>query len=119
MSLKRLITGKPGNIREFAQMTKETGITDVDILFHSLSNPGLTGDEIMDGRIIYSSGNYEQVLGGRNLEYIQQHDRVRTEKRMYTGEEMITELMIEAEPNLDYLNEQNIGYNIRILNEAD
>jgi len=125
MTVKKLLTGQPGNIREFADMVKGKKLP-VNVLFHTWYEQGMGGDELMRGRIIYSAGNIEDVLSNNNIKYVQNHNRAFKEiiedgqlKKYFTGNEIIRIMQGEVQKNLEHLTNSQIKYQLRVVNQAD
>lgn len=133
MTIKKLLTGQPGNIKEFVDMTKSKNLP-VNVLFHTWCDQGQGGDEFIRGRIIYSAGNIDEILSGNGIKYTQNHDRVFKEriergkigrlkidhlKRYFTGSEIIEIMQEEAHKNLEHLTNNQIKYQLRVVNQAD
>jgi len=62
MSLRRFLTGNPGNITEFVQMVKERGLP-VTVLFNLKRERNLASSvPIIMGKIVYFGGNFEYAI---------------------------------------------------------
>jgi|GEM_PF-7072860 len=112
MSLKKLLTGKPGNIGELAEMALERGLP-VNVFFVATWYPHLTGYGVTEGKTIYSIGNYETPLKRQKVSFKRNLPAYR-ELRFFEGEEygaceeILKRLKQHEEQNLAFLRKQGL-----------
>ncbi|MFW9880992.1 MAG: hypothetical protein ACFFG0_48640 [Candidatus Thorarchaeota archaeon] len=119
MTLKKLITGKPGNIREFLDIA-ERNKSSVGVVLIAYEDQDWLNIPSIEGKVAYSCMGkdsegkpkkyrltlYPNSLGGFFF-------------GPKTGKEMIKALYANQKKNLSLLDNQNINYRIRNLNIWD
>jgi len=125
MSLKKLLTGQPGNMREIAEYARQRNLP-LNIVLEGDIEFDPTGYQLAKARAIYSIGTKEQEIAGKNKKLIEDLPFFRWLKTpsMYWSDligacnESIGRLKNQIQPNLKYLDSQSIKYQLFELNEA-
>ena len=88
MTLKRFLTGKPGNVREFVEAAQAAGKTDINVTYVGWEQVAELGYNIAVGRIGYESADgkirlakdwdpkYGSVQDGRRKESFEESMKV-------------------------------------------
>lgn len=109
MSLKKLLTGQPGNIKEFAEMAKPVE-QKVNVLVDVWNIMAPYGSIIIKGEVKYSCSNRK----GKYLKYSSRKRNLGGILSGYwTGERMIDALLDQERPNFNYLRQQGWNLNIK------
>lgn len=114
MSLRKLLTGQPGNIQEFATMSKSTTIP-IEILINTWSEDTQVGLEILKNKIIYVCGTFEHIIARHEIRYQDEVDRLDFEYKYYNLEQYTQEVRKLIKLKLDYLSSQGLKYNLKCL----
>jgi hypothetical protein len=116
MSLKRFLTGKPGNIKEFAEMVKGKGLP-VTVLFYIRREFLLNLSTALHGEIIYSVGSFEKTLTRENIRFAEWWGNSESKEGPFSEIGILGWLKDQSKSNLEYLTNEGISYEIKILNE--
>ncbi|MDO8623389.1 MAG: hypothetical protein Q7R52_04015 [archaeon] len=120
MSLKRFLTGNPGNLKEYVDIVNSRGNRlKTNVVLHAWNQAEQTGGETFQGEIVYSYGNMTEVILDKDVRYKKGFDYFSSDiSRIFNGERYLDAVMASIQPDLKILRENNINFNIIKVNNV-